>query len=436
MKKLIFGLLFFLMMPVASGPKNVNASEVDILIQKLVDKGILSSEEAKGLISEIENEKQKQKEEIKKVAKKAAVEETKDKTVSIPKWVEKINFKGDFRLRYQGEEKDNDNQPHRSRGRYRLRAGVVADINDQWEAGFGLATGGGNPRTTHQTFDNGFETPDIRLDYGFVKYMPYTFLSVTGGKFKNPIWQPTTYLWDSDIRPEGVAAQIKYKLDKGKGIEIFATPAFFVLDELKSDTGDPVMWAFQAGSKWNLTNDIYLKVAGAYYGTDNVRGNSFKYSAGTNSTDAAGKLLYEYNALSGDLEIGFTVPGPVPFVAIAGQYVRSSADDQIDGDGFDDNEGWLAGFKLGHRKLDKFGKWQFGYNYRRLERDAWPDFLPHSSFYNGSTNAKGHELVAKFGIHRNINLTLDYFKTKQIRLDADELEREQDWLALDLNLKW
>jgi hypothetical protein len=75
-------------------------------------------------------------------------------------------------------------------------------------------------------------------------------------------------------------------------------------------------------------------------------------------------------------------------------------------------------------------------NYRRLERDAWPDFLPHSSFYNGSTNAKGHELVLKFGIQKNINLTVDYFKAEQIRLDADNLDREQDWLAVDLNLKW
>jgi hypothetical protein len=284
--------------------------------------------------------------------------------MSIPKWAEKIDFKGDFRLRYQYEDTDNDNNPSRSRGRYRLRAGVVADIHDQWKAGFGITSGGANPRSTLQSFDNGFETPDLRLDYAFASYMPFKFASITGGKFKNPIWQPTVFLWDSDIRPEGIAVQFKYKLDQGEGVEFFATPAFFVLDEFNATTKDPVMWLLQAGAKWNITHGIYLKGAGAY------------------------------------------------------------------------DEGWLAGFKFGHRKLDRFGTWLFGYSYRRLERDAWPDFLPHSSFYNGSTNAKGHEFVMKFGIHKDIDLTVDYFRAEQIRLNADNLDREQDWLAVDLNLKW
>lgn len=434
MKNLMLCVLVLVMFFAVGGAEIAGASEVDSLINKLVEKGILSETEAKELIGEIEKEQQKQEEEIKQVAKNTAVEETKG--LSIPKWAEKIDFRGDFRLRYQYEDTDNDGDPSRSRGRYRLRAGVVADIHDQWQAGFGIASGGSNPRSTLQSFDNGFETPDLRLDYAFAKYMPHQFVSITGGKFKNPIWQPTVFLWDSDIRPEGIAAQFEYKLDKGKGIEIFGTPAFFMLDELAPDTNDPVMWLLQAGAKWNMTDDIYLKGAGSYYATDNVEGNSFKYSSGTNSTDASGNLVNSYNAIVGDLEVGFTVPGPVPFVGIIGQYVKSDADNQSGVDGFDDDEGWLAGFKLGHKKLDEFAKWQFGYNYRRLERDAWPDFLPHSSFYNGSTNAKGHELVLKFGIQKNINLTVDYFKAEQIRLDADNLDREQDWLAVDLNLKW
>ncbi|MEJ2726346.1 MAG: putative porin [Deltaproteobacteria bacterium] len=197
------------------------------------------------------------------------------------------------------------------------------------------------------------------------------------------------------------------------------------------------MWVLQAGSKWNITDRLYLKAAGSYYVTDNVAGNSFTYSAGTNSTNAAGKLIYEYNTLTADVEAGFTLPGPVPFFAITGTYVRNtSVDDDLDGDGHDDNQGWLAGFKCGHSKLDKFGKWQFIYDYRRLERDAWLDILPHSAFYNGSTNVKGHKLAFLFGLHKNINLTADYYRAEQIRLNPDNLEREQNWLAIDLNLKW
>lgn len=259
-------------------------------------------------------------------------------------------------------------------------------------------------------------------------------MDIVVGKFKNPLWQARTFLWDSDFRPEGIAVKFNHRI--GPNLKLFITPAFFVLDEFRNDTADPNMWALQPGIKWDISDKIYLKLAGSYYRTDNVKGNNFLYSSGTNSTDAAGNLLYEYNAVTGDIELGFTVPGPAPYIALFGQYINSDVDDSLDRDGFDDNEGWLAGFKFGHKKVNSFARWQAVYNYRHLERDAWPDFLSHSSFYNGSTNAKGHEVAFKFGLHKNVTIGIDYFKTEQIRLNADNLGREQDWLAVDLDVKW
>ena len=93
-----------------------------------------------------------------------------------------------------------------------------------------------------------------------------------------------------------------------------------------------------------------------------------------------------------------------------------------------------AGVKFGHRKLNKFAHWQARYNYRHLERDAWPDFLPDSNFADGGTNVKGHEVEVKFGLSRNVTLGLDYyFDVKPIK---DPEYGKQKLLQVDLLLKF
>ena len=71
--------------------------------------------------------------------------------------------------------------------------------------GFGLASGGDDPRSTNQTFTDSFSHKGIRIDLAFAEYRPAPWLALIGGKFKNPLWIPSDWLWDSDIRPEGGA---------------------------------------------------------------------------------------------------------------------------------------------------------------------------------------------------------------------------------------
>ena len=160
-------------------------------------------------------------------------------------------------------------------------------------------------------------------------------------------------------------------------------------------------------------------------------------SNGINSRNAAGNWLYDHDALSIEAELGYTkLSDFIPFVAVYGQYVNSDADDSQDRDGFDDNEGWLAGLKFGHKSVKKFGQWQANYNYRRLERDAWPDFFPDSDFYNGDTNAKGNEFEFKFGVHKYVTLGLDYYYSEPIRLPVGATDLDQNLIQIDLVLKW
>ena len=392
------------------------AGEVDVLINKLVEKGILSRQEATQLLLKTQNEKEREKAAVKAEINAGMVE--------IPKWVEKINLKGDLRFRYQDENKDDDGAPSRHRWRVRCRFGAEVDVNEQWQAGFGLATGGDDPRSTNETLDDTFESPDIRIDYAYLKYSPYESVALFGGKFKNPLWRAKDLLWDGDIRTDGIAAKLNFKTGPA---EIFFTPAFFVLEEYGADKDDPYMLAFQAGTKLKFLDNMYFKAAATYYKFKYLEGNDLsEHGSGTNSVDAAGNLTEDYDSIAFDAEYGINIGGPVPFIAVFGQYVSSDADD--------DEQGYLAGLKFGHKKVKKFGQWQVKYNYRDLERDAWPDFLPDSDFYGGATDVKGSEVELKFGLAKYVTLGVDYyFNVKPLHDDVDE---EQDLLQADLVVKW
>ena len=128
--------------------------EVDVLINKLVEKGLLTKEEATQLLNQMQKEEVRQETTIKETAEKAAKETVQKEAKSsgwdkVPSWVNRIHFKGDFRLRYQYQNIDLDNgtgtDPDRNRGRYRWRFGAVADVTEdkKWQVGFGLCSGSG-----------------------------------------------------------------------------------------------------------------------------------------------------------------------------------------------------------------------------------------------------------------------------------------------------
>ena len=192
---------------IMAGSGSVFASEVDTLIEKLVEKKVLTDTEAKDIVKEIKKESEKTKE-------------------SSSSWTDKIKLKGDVRLRYQTEDKENDGKVSRDRARIRARLGIVAKPNDKWEAGIGAASGGSDPRSTNQTLDNLFETTDLRLDYAYATYSPNKMISIFGGKFKNPIWGTKDLLWDSDIYTSGIAATINNKV--ADNLELFFSPAYFL----------------------------------------------------------------------------------------------------------------------------------------------------------------------------------------------------------------
>ena len=126
--------------------------------------------------------------------------------------VGRFRFSGDVRLR--GEAYSQDGVPDRNRARIRVRFGLDGQLNEDFNAGFALATGSlGDPTTTNETLTNVFDRKTIGLDRGFITYNPvaHPWLSLTGGKFAYT-WQRTSVTFDPDLNPEGFNEKASFNL--------------------------------------------------------------------------------------------------------------------------------------------------------------------------------------------------------------------------------
>jgi polyhydroxyalkanoate synthesis regulator phasin len=407
----------------------VTAGEVDLLIDKLVSKGLLSQSDADEIAAEL----------IRETSTAASTPIT-----SHSNWTDRIALKGDLRVRHQSEELKNAPSAgnlgidERDRWRIRWRAGVVANVNERWEVGFGLASGGTDARSTNQTLRGAFSTGDARLDYAYAKYQASEQADLFAGKFKNPLWTPKDLLWDSDIRTEGLALPMRFTL--GDRIETFVTPAYLVLSEEAAFEQRPpgvlshsdgatrdniAMWILQAGATFELTETVSLKLAPAYYDFVNLKDSPgpLRPNISSNSRNNDGLLIYDYNAVALGGQLNISGIERVPKLSLFGEWVNN----------FDaDESGWLAGFTFGDSKIGGVGDWQLTYNYRRLERDAWPEFLADSDPFLGPTNVKGNEIEFVWGLATGVSLSLDYYGGVEY-LGTDIA---QDLLQMDLNVKW
>src|SRR5678816_1386070 len=93
------------------------AQSSDALIDKLVEKGILSVKEANELREEADKD----------FTKAYSVKS------GLPEWVTSLRFNGDLRMRFDRITTEDSSFADRDRFRYRLRFGYTAVLKDNWE---------------------------------------------------------------------------------------------------------------------------------------------------------------------------------------------------------------------------------------------------------------------------------------------------------------
>lgn len=401
------------------------AGEVDILVKKLVEKGLITQQEANDMLSETKAEENKDYEE----KKQAVVAEVKDeiaksqdklKDTILPSWIKNTTFSGDMRLRYAFDKmEDFDpstraeiNSPDRHRGRFRLRYGFETTVNDKVKVGFRLASGTGEQVSTNQTMQDTFSQKNIWIDRAYLEVKPIPELRFAGGKIENPFYT-TDLLWDPDITPEGVVVQAKKTFgEKDFNIEPFVTAGFFPIDESSTDSNDVSLYGLQGGISAALFG-TKLKFAGGYYDFHNIKGAALEdvsptvvKKTNTVITDADGKNRFAYDyrlfTLTGEFTpIEFSIGEMKIPVTFYGDYVTNTVSN------VKNETGSLGGIRIG--SIKNSGDFQISYDYRRLEKDAIYEPIADSDFHGGGTNSKGSKYQANYALFKNTTLGVTFF---------------------------
>jgi len=196
-------------------------TELDPLLELLVEQGVITMEQA--LAVQAEYDRRRVTESAAPVvtspvasehAAAAAEDESPPAEEKRPeKWYDRIDFKGDLRLR--GEffwvEGISPND-RRERFRARIRPGIYTDITDWMEVGLQLRSGDpADPVSDNESFDGGFSLKAISISEGFARFRPTNWLDFTLGKFDpKSKWVVTDMQWDDDVTVEGAIQELSY----------------------------------------------------------------------------------------------------------------------------------------------------------------------------------------------------------------------------------
>ncbi|MCP5091323.1 MAG: hypothetical protein GY949_10415 [Gammaproteobacteria bacterium] len=348
-------------------------------------------------------------------------------------WSDRIRLDGDFRYRF--ESIDAEGSSTRERNRVRARANIRAELADDVEVGFGLATGGDDPVSTNQTLGGGGSSKGIVLNLAYVDWEAAEGLHVLGGKFKNPLVRAgkQALMWDGDWTPEGIG--LSYKRDR-----FFANALATYLESDSKKGNDNFSW----GAQFGMTGQIGgAKIRGGIsYFSINTQGESTTFGDATDPDDYFGNsaieaggpacgttpgaecaYLYDYSLTEVFGEAAFNI-GDWPALVFV-DYVKN--DDPSDND-----TAWTAGARIGQAK-DR-GQMQFSYYYADKEADATLGLLTDSDFAGGGTDNKGHFLQLNYGVNKSWSIGAQYF-INEMDISSGS-KRDYDRLIVDAQWKW
>ena len=348
-------------------------------------------------------------------------------------WPDRISLDGDFRYRY--ERIDAEDSDTRRRNRIRARVNVKADLSDDVEVGFGLATGGDDPVSTNQTLGGGGSSKDVSLNLAYADWEAMDGMHLIFGKYKNPIYRPgkQPLLWDGDWTPEGFA--FTWERDR---YFVNAIGTFLESDSRRGN--DSFTWGAQFGATGELAG---ARVTGglAYYSIK-TQGNSTTFGDPSDPGDYFGNTavqadgqpcgsvagercfyLYDYLLTQVFAEAAFDLGGWPTTVFF--DYVNN-------GDAADDDTGWTLGGQLGAAKGR--GQFQFTYYYAEKQADALLGLLTDSDFAGGGSDNRGHFLQVDYGVSKNWTIGAQYFINETDVSSGNK--RDYNRLMLDAQWKW
>lgn len=428
----------------------------DALLDKLVEKGVLSVKEANTLREETDKDF--------------------NKAYSIksgmPDWVSSLKINGDLRGRFDEIKIDNGSQAasvqDRDRFRYRARLGATATMFDDMEVGLRLCSGddysknnnydfGGSQFSGNTTMNNDASRKFVFLDLAYAKYTPAKWVELQFGKMLNQFWV-SPMIVSPDYNPEGAQEKFSFALDDKNTLNF--TGGEWVINE-NNPGRDVYMFAGQVDWTAKWTKSISSRLGVMTYSFLNPSATTANVEAfvanSNNGTPLAGtsvqanpNLTYgaqNINPIIGRAEVTYNLEsfplytGGFPVTA-SGEYANNPAANgkiHLANGSYTaqpysglQNEAFSLGVTFGNSKAK--GNWQVGYTYKNIETASlWRGLMDDNFGYGGKggTDVRGHLVSASYRVFTPFLVQFQYFITEPINQTA-KYQGESDRMLVDL----
>lgn len=343
-----------------------------------------------------------------------ALEKKKGYVMAKNAFIDQVTIKGDFRVRYQYDDRSYNQEDDRTRERFRSRfrlGGVWDNKAENWQVGVGVAGGDWtDPTSTNDTWGetNPYDHSELNLDYAYAKHK-WNDYSMTLGQMENP-YITTWTMFDPDLRLTGLT--LAYGAKEG----FFATAGGYgIRTVLFSDkyTDDSAMaYMGQIGYKNKFSEKGKYTVAAGYqyydqtfisdgdiYYDTNINPAVYELSIGDLYGDIcfpAGPMIMK---LYGHAWMNFGADGGVG-ESQAGQYFPEEPDDN--------DLGWVLGM---NGEIEQF---HFRLAYAYVEADSLYGFLTDADFGIDRTNKEGIRANIGYDITKNWAVNFNYFYMERI----------------------
>jgi polyhydroxyalkanoate synthesis regulator phasin len=385
---------------------NAMADSTYDLVQALVDKGVLTEEEAIPLLKSREADNEK------------AAKEVKKGRVSISDAIDNAKLYGDIRVRAEersGDEFGTSVSESRTRARYKVTFGVKTEADDFYtDLAFAMSDKGSSDNATLGQA-NGKNTKDgLFVKRAMIGWKATDWLTLEAGRVKNPLYT-TPMVWDGDFTMEGLVEKFDFKMGE---TDVFLTAVQSVykgdkksFDNATGDSETNALLAFQGGAKFKITDDIKAKAALTYttYTNDDI--------------DSSTKDL---NLIEIPAEISFAGPGSIGYKVYADYAFNMDGDDRCKAlsacNAGDEDNAWLIGAQIASvadpkGKATTKGDWKAKLWYQSVGAFAVDPNVVDSDFFDSRVNMEGVIFKGEYALRDNVFINFAAGKG-QIKEDA------------------
>lgn len=376
---------------------------------------------------------------------------------NVGEWVGRFQWKGD--LRYRNENIDQEfTRTQRNRDRIRVRAGFIAKVNDTVRVEvLATTTEGADARSSNQTLGDANSRKALDLDTAYAEWAPNANWKLTLGKMRYPWVRTSSYFYDGDINPEGVA--VNYQQG---ATGLFASAFVTRLAERNGGVAfaDSNMFGAQLGWRGTFGDGGRYTLAAGYFDHGAVEGYNVVQAGGAggffgNST-TTGTVICRGGispCLANDFDV-IELLGEVTF-NVAGRPLTLFADYANNGKadfrnvttnpttnipaGLD--TAYAAGFTYGRASNPR--TWEIGYTFQKVEKDALFGQWVDSDFAAGATDGDGGAFRFAYQFARNWRANVTYLMNKTnndvaaavtFPTSRNVFDRDYKRLQLDLNM--